>query len=100
MSNGNAVSVRRYEARMMDYFDRLPRSARVALASSRFNWIVGHYLRAFERGQSAREIVARIKRADRIESARSRAETWGSDYPILRGELRRIPATEKKASRK
>lgn len=98
MSNGQGST---YEARTMDYFDRLPRSARAAVADARFNWALAPWLKMFERGQiKAAELVKRIHEVDQLESAKVRRRVWGPDYPILNGELPSAPRIKKKGRRR
>lgn len=99
-NSGGAASDRTYEKRTMDYFDRLPRSVRAAVADARFNWAIHSWLMQFERGQiKTAELVKRVNEVDRTEAAKTRARTWGADYPILKGELPHAPRQPRKARR-
>lgn len=80
MSNGSGSS---REIRTMAYFDRLPRSARQALAEANFDWACRAYLRAFENGSmNAAALVKHIRKADRDLARKRRLSTWGPDYPL------------------
>ena len=99
-NSGGAASERYYEKRTMDYFDRLPRSVRAAVANARFDWTLHNWLTQFERGQlKAPELVKRVNEVDRTEAAKTRARTWGADYPILKGELAHAPRQPRKVRR-
>jgi hypothetical protein len=52
----NSVTGGAVEKRTMDYFDRLPRSVRAAVANARFDWALMTWLRPFEVGRIARRI--------------------------------------------
>jgi hypothetical protein len=101
--SGNSVTGGAVEKRTMDYFDRLPRSARAAVANARFDWALMTWLRPFEAGQiRAKDLVERIQHVDREAAAKERLRIWGPDYPVLRGELPTIhpkPKKKRKARR-
>ena len=99
--SGNSVTGGAVEKRTMDYFDRLPRSARAAVAAARFDWALMPWLRPFEAGQmSAKDLVKRIEHRDRETAAKERLRIWGPDYPVLRGELPTItPRIKKRKNR-
>lgn len=100
MGNTNFASKMAFEKRTMAYFDRLPRSVRLAVANARFDWTVSQWLRAFDRGQmTAAELVAHIEKADKIETFKTRFRAWGGEYPIFKGEISHIKV-EKKARAK
>lgn len=85
---GNSIGGTSYETRTLDYYDRLPRSVRKAVAEARFDLALKGYLLMFERGQiSAKELVKRIERHDAVLAAEQRRKIWGDDYPVLKGEL-------------
>lgn len=99
-NSGGAASNRGFESRTMDYFDRLPRSAREAIAGARFDWRLHGWMIRFERGElKARDLVKRVHDVDRTEAAKTRGRTWGPDYPILKGELPHAPRQPRKARR-
>lgn len=97
MSGGNNnVASRVVRENTMRHFDKLPSSVRAAVANARFNWALAGWLKAFNRGElSARDLVAHVQRADKIETAITRFKAWGGDYPILPGEIAHIPLTKK-----
>lgn len=97
MSGNTNVSTRTtYEKRTMAHFDRFPASVRAAIANARFDWALAAWLKSFERGEiKARDLVAHIERADKIETCRTRFRAWGGEYPILPGEIAHVPLTKK-----
>lgn len=85
---GNSVTGGSLETQTMDYFDRLPRTVRAAVANARFDWSLRFWLRRFEAGGiSAKDLAAWFERNDAERAAKERAEIWGTDYPRLKGEL-------------
>ena len=47
------------------YFDRLPPTARQALANAKFSWSAGYYYNKWKRGQmSVQEIARRVAHSD------------------------------------
>jgi hypothetical protein len=99
-NSGGAASNRGFESRTMDYFDRLPRSVREAVANARFDWRLHGWLARFERGEiKARDLVKRVHDVDHTEAAKTRRRTWGTDYPVLKGELP-TPRAEGRRSRR
>jgi len=54
----------------MWYYDRLPPSARAALADANFNWSAGAVLNKWKRGisgyKTGKDIAASIRQADRM----------------------------------
>jgi hypothetical protein len=99
--SGNSVTGGAVEKRTMDYFDRLPRSARAAVAAARFDWALMPWLRPFEAGQiNAKDLVKRIERHDKQAAAKERLRIWGPDYPVLRGELPTIHQPTKRKNRR
>lgn len=99
--SGNSVTGGAVEKRTMEYFDRLPRTARAAVANARFDFALMPWLRPFEAGQvSAKDLVTRIEHHDRQTAARERLRIWGPDYPVLRGELPTIHPKPKKRKRR
>lgn len=76
------------ERRTLDYFEKLPRSARIAVANARFNWALKGWLQLFNDGKlKAADLVKRVEDADKTMTAKERLKVWGPDYPILKGEL-------------
>jgi hypothetical protein len=99
--SGNSVTGGAVEKRTLDYFDRLPRSARAAVANARFDWALMPWLRMFEAGQiKAKDLVKRIEHRDRETAAKERLRIWGPEYPVLRGELPTIHPKPKRKNRR
>ncbi|KRR21879.1 hypothetical protein [Bradyrhizobium retamae] len=100
--NANSVTGGAVERRTMDYFDRLPPSARAAVANARFDWVLMPWLRPWEAGEIGPiGLTAQIEHVDRERAAKERLRIWGPDYPVLCGELQTIqPRTKKRKNRR
>lgn len=76
------------ESGTLEMFDCLPRAVRQAIAGARFDWAIEGWFRDWCDGiTSTPRLVEQIKAVDAIASAAERPTVWGSDYPILKGEL-------------
>ncbi|MCA6114286.1 hypothetical protein J6524_04995 [Bradyrhizobium sp. WSM 1738] len=99
MSNTNIASKRAYERRTFDYFDRMPKEVREAVANARFDWALAPFDRALRQGAPGGVVVAAIKHSDLVETAKTRFRAWGGDYPIFEGEIAHIKFTRKRKNR-
>lgn len=76
------------ETKTLHYYEQLPRSARAALASAKFNWATRNMLKRFEGGRmSAKDLVKYIQRIDDDLAEKERQKVWGPDYPKLKGTI-------------
>ena len=80
MSNANG-SYRSTRENTYRAFDKLPKSAREALAVAHHNWATQPVLTSFNRGEKPAQIVANISRWDADKDAKDRVKVWGKDYP-------------------
>jgi len=80
MSNGNGSYVTT-SANMMKAFDKLPPTARAALANAAFNWVAQQPLTRWRNGvsgyQTGEQIAARVAEWDRNRIAKDRRRVWG-----------------------
>jgi hypothetical protein len=64
------------------YFDKLPPTARKALANAAFDWSAGATLNRWKRGQrgykTGAEVAARVAEWDAKQIAKDRKRVWGS----------------------
>lgn len=82
MGNGSG-SYRSSTENSMRAFDKLPRSARAALAEAAFDWATQPFLTAFNRGRfrTGKELAAYIKKIDPDQVAKRARKTYGADHP-------------------
>lgn len=69
--------------RQMDAFDKLPSSARRALAEARMDFAVQPFLTVMRTHASmtAAKLTEWIRDSDEAEVRKSRKRVWGKDYP-------------------
>ncbi len=85
MGNSSGTSK---ETKGLHYYEQLPRSVRVALASAKFSWSTRSFLKRFESGQmKAKDLVKYIQKIDDEMAAKERVKVWGPDYPKLKGTI-------------
>lgn len=69
----------------MEYFDKLPPTARRALADAVFDWASGAVLNSWKRARrgykSGAEVAARVSEWDAKQIARDCKKVWGENYP-------------------
>lgn len=80
----NSVTGTSHEARTMEYYDRLPKSARQALQDARFDWATRSLLRSFEAGRfkDGKRLAKHIEEIDLAAAVKERKRIWGPHYPI------------------
>lgn len=65
----------------LHYFDKLPPTARAALANAAFDWSAGAVLNKFKRAEkgfrSGKEIAESVKQWDRNTIKRDKRKVWG-----------------------
>ena len=82
MDNASQQTSRVFRGRHDDfwYYDRLPPTARKALAEAAFDWASGWAYGAWQRGKkglaTGPDIAARIAQADARQIARDRQRVW------------------------
>lgn len=82
-SNSNFSSGSTFQGAHDDlhYFDRLPPTARRALANAAFDWSAGAVLGRWKRGQrgykTGADVAARIAEWDAKQTAKDRKRVWG-----------------------
>ncbi len=81
MSFNSKGSYKTTQKNMMAAFDKLPPTARAALANAAFNWapqpIRTHWNRASKGYRNGAEIAATIARWDADKIAKDRSRVWG-----------------------
>lgn len=68
----------------MAAFDKLPASARAALANAAFQWVPQPFVTGFERRglwKNGKELAAYIVKLDTIEVGKEAFRTYGPDHP-------------------
>lgn len=76
------------ETKTLHYYEKLPRSARAALANAKFNWATRNMLKRFECGQmKAKDLVKYIQKIDDELAAKEAKKVWGADYPKIKGTI-------------
>jgi Family of unknown function (DUF6525) len=82
MPSNASQSGRAFGGRRPDlwYFDKLPPTARTALANAAFNWASGAFYNAWQRGEpgfaTGPDIAACVAEADAEQIARDRIRVW------------------------
>lgn len=74
-------------------FDKLPPSARHALANANFDWAPQPLVTLWRNGRfkTGPELAAFIRRFDEEETVKKARKTWGKDYPgIISGKRKSV----------
>lgn len=91
MSDGNGSGSYRISTKnQLAAFDKLPRSARRAMAEARFDWATPPFATMMRKDyRMTGNMLADIIRAnDEANARRTKKRTWGKDYPDLKGVVR------------
>jgi hypothetical protein len=81
MSSNSKGKYRTTAKLVMAAFDKLPSTARTAIANSAFNWVPQQYLTRWRRGEhgcrTGKEIAATVTRWDNERTIKDRKKVWG-----------------------
>lgn len=84
---------------LMAAYDKLPPTARAALANAAWDWATQPLLTGWRKGRpgfrTGAEIAAKIARADADETGKDALKTYGADHPQAAG-ARRLKTNRKK----
>ena len=86
-SNANFSSGSTFSGRMSDleYFDKLPPSARKALANAAFDWASGAVYNRWKKAKpgykTGADVASRIAEWDAKQITKDSKRVWGNNYP-------------------